>query len=216
MKMDSWEKDTPNRRLDVIQRDDSVTVANNRDPSTVWDTEAEAAYYKPIRHLDPTLAVTLDSPNSQEVLSLFLQLFGTFEKTFFTTVFLKLWITYPRSDGTEVFLPLISSFPSFENLSTLYLMLDSHSFLFPLLQRISSSGSVLLPSLHTVIFVDADFRRSSGSLARVSAFLQWRREQGFPIHKIDIIQSWIDTEYIQSQLQEVEVDIEDCDSGTED
>ena len=215
-KMDSWEKETPNRRLDVVQREDSITVANNHNPACVWDTGAEAAYYKPIR-LDPTLAMTLRSPNSREVLSLFLQLFGVFEQTFSTTTSLKLWIDYPGSDGTEVFLPLISSFPSFEKLSTLYLRHDSHSFLFPLLQRISSSGSILLPSLHTVIFINADFRPSSGSLDRVSAFLEWRRKQGFPIYHIDIIESQTDGEYVQSQLREIEVDMDDwTDSDTED
>jgi hypothetical protein len=218
-KLDSWEKDTPNRRFDAIQRDNSISVGNNRDSTTVWDTEAEAAYYETIRHPDPTLAVTLRSPDTQEVLSLFLQLFAIFEPTFPTTRSLKLWIDYPRSDSAEVFLPLIRCFPSFETLCTLYLTSDSHSFIFPLLQRISesSSGSVLLPFLHTIIFINADFRPSSGSLARVSSFLQWRRERGFPIHNIDIIESWIDREYIQSQLQDVGVGMDVWnDTGTED
>jgi hypothetical protein len=217
VKMDSWEKETPNRRLDVVQREDSITVANNHNPANIWDTEAEAAHYKPIRPLDPTLAMTLRSPNSHEVLSLFLRLFGVFEQTFSTTTSLKLWIDYPGSDGTVVFLPLISSFPSFGKLSTLYLRHDSHSFLFPLLQRTLLSGSILLPSLDTLIFINADFRPSSGSLDRVSEFLQWRREEGFPIYYIDIIESQTDREYIQSQLREVEVDMDDwTDSDTED
>ena len=173
-------------------------------------------YYKRIHlgHLDPILAVTLRSQNSQEIISLFLQLFGIFEQTFFTTTSLRLWIKYPRSeadsDGMEVFLPLINSFPSFDNLSTLYLSSDFHSFLLPLLQRISSSGSVLLPSLRIVRFINADFRPSSESLAPVSAFLQWRRERGFPIHKINIIECCIDQEYVQLRLRDVEVDMEDC------
>ena len=205
-KMDFWETNTPNRRLEVINDKNTITIGNLRNLECIGNTGAEVLRYGRDLPLDPILGITLRSPNSQEIIPLFLSLFGLFNWTFFTTTFLRLWVDYRAAGGTGIFPPLVNRcLPTFGQLQKLYLKRDSHSFLFPLLRHASSPGSVLLPLLHTLMFAAGDFGHGSGSLASIAMFLEWRRQQGFPISKIIIIESRIDREYIQSQLRDVEV-----------
>jgi len=208
-KLDFWEKDTPLRRFIANLNGDSFSIGNLIGINSAWEvSEAEELEYKRILPLDPLVTVSLRSQNSDDAISLFLSLFGLFERTFSTTTSLTLWMDYRGVNGVEIFRPLVERFRSFVNLETLSLANDSHSFLFPLLQHISSPGSVLLPVLHTVYFISAYFRCNSESLTPVAAFLQWRREQGFPIQKVDIYESRVDRNLVLSQLGEVEVDMD--------
>ena len=91
------------------------------------------------------------------------------------------------------------------NLKALGLANDFHSFLFPLLQHVPSPGSVLLPRLHNLFFIRAFSQPNSKSLGAVAAFIQWRKEQGFLIQRVDIYKSRIDRDFVRSQLSDVEV-----------
>ncbi|KAF8815415.1 hypothetical protein BYT27DRAFT_6698323 [Phlegmacium glaucopus] len=214
-KLDFWEKDAPHRRFIAKLNEKSFAIGNLVDIDSLWEvSKAEELEYKRILPLDPLLAVSLRSDNSDDAISLFLSLFGLFERTFSATIYLTLWMDYSGVNGLEVFRPLVERFRSFVNLKTLGLANDSHSYLFPLLQDISSPGSVLLPVLHTVYFVTAFFRRRE-NLTQVAAFLQSRREQGFPIQKVDIYESRVDRNLVLSQLGEVEVKMDDNDSDTD-
>ena len=132
-------------------------------------------------------------------------MFALFERTFFDTTYLELCIYYYPNDGAEVFLPLIDCFQGFVNLEKLSLAYDKPtSFLFRLLQQ---ANSVVLPALKSIEFYDADFDDGSGTLLPVADFLQWRREQGFPVPKIEIVQysNTVDMEYVLAHVQDTVV-----------
>jgi hypothetical protein len=195
-KLKFWEKDIPDRRFTADHEQDSVAVGNLENLVGSWEAcSAEVVHdspkFPPWPRSDPVLTIILRLGNTEDVTPLFLSLFALFDYTFATTTYLMLWIYGDVDNGTEVFLPLVSSFRSFVNLKSLDLLDDSHSYLFPLLQ-LSPSNSVLLPTLHTVHFLHANFQRGSGSLARVAAFLRWRQEEGFPIQKVCIDESGVD------------------------
>ena len=79
------------------------------------------------------------------------------------------------------FFPLVDDLRGFANLDSLHLDLNfGLSFIFSLLRHVSSDGSVVLPSLHTLQIISADFKPRSESLAQVAAFLEWRKEQDVP------------------------------------
>jgi hypothetical protein len=212
-KLDFWVKDNDHRHFVANLNEESIAIGNLVGITTTWEvSEAEELEYKRNLQLDPLLAVSLRSLSSDDAISLYLSLFGVFERSFSTTFHLTLWMDYRGANGLEVFRPLVERFRSFVNLKTLSLANDSHSYLFPLLQRISISSSpgtscVLLPVLQSVSFITAFFRRDS-DLAPVAAFLQWRREQAFPVQKVDIWESRVDRNLVLSQLGEVEVDMD--------
>ena len=212
-KMDSWAKNGPDRYLSAYyttQHNDIVRVAVGNLPiEDVWDTEASSEHC--IDLLDPVLTIVLRISNSQEAVPLFLSMFVLFERTFFNTTHLNLFIDYELYDGPEVFLPLVDSFRGFINLESVHLGYDSLSkFLFYLLQH-SLSNSVLLPRLQSLSFRNATFRRhTTNSLLQVSDFLRWRGEQGFPVQKIVIVESWVSREYIQTYIQDTVVEFDDC------
>jgi hypothetical protein len=211
-KLKFWEKDIPNRRFTANHKQHSVAIGNLENINNIWEAcSAEVVHYSqrfpPWPRSDPVLTIILRFGNTENVTPLFLSLFALFDYTFATTTYLTLWIDDDVDNGTQIFLPLVSSFRSFVNLKSLDLLHDSHSYLFPLLQHVSPSNSILLPALHTVHFLQANFRRNSGSLARVAAFLRWRREEGFPIQKVRIYESRVDREFILLELGDVEVDL---------
>ena len=49
----------------------------------------------------------------------------------------------------------------------------------------------------------------SDSIQRVADFLQWRREQGFPVQKIAISGDWINRKYILTNIKNTDVEIDD-------
>jgi hypothetical protein len=211
-KMDSFAKYAPNRRLEAYIAQDRVAVGN-LPYFGIRDTEAEAVHYKWHGHLlDPIVTITLRLSNPQDTVPLFISLFTLFERTFLNTTFLKLFVDYEPDDGPEVFLPLVDSFRSFVNLEVMYLGYDSMSkFLYPLLQHsFPNSNSVLLPALQSLLFCNARFRHTSNSLLRLADFLRWRREQGFPVQKINIFESSIDRQYILTQIQDSVVEFGCC------
>jgi hypothetical protein len=213
-KLKLWEKDIPDRRFTAKHHQHSVTIGNLEKIDITWDAcSAKAVYHSqkfpPWPRSDPVLTIILRLGNTEDVTPLFLSLFALFDYTFMTTTYLTLWIDDDVDNGTQVFLPLVSSFRSFVNLKSLDLLHDSHSYLFPLLQHVPPSNSILLPTLHTVHFLQAHFRRDSGSLARVTAFLRWRQEEGFPVQKVHIYESRVDREFVLLELGDVEVDMSD-------
>jgi hypothetical protein len=215
--IDSWARNAPNRQLVASSTQGSVYIGNlpSLGPGFAWGAEAED--YNWHKHLlDPVMTITLSLSNPQDTVPLFLSLFALFERTFFDTTYLRLWIEYELDDGAEVFLPLVDSFRGFVNLEKVYLGYDSLSkFLFPLLQH-SLANSVLLPALKSLMFYDAMFRRTSVSLPRVADFLQWRKEQGFPVQKINIVSSRIDREYILTHIRDTAVEIHTSNSDLPD
>ena len=200
-KMDSWARNAPNRHLEVSNTfshwDDSsnITIANLSlpDPSggarTPWTTEAEEVEEGLCTSgsgVDPVISITLKLADNQMPVPLFLSLFALFEWTFFDTTYLQLRIEC----GSEVFLQLVDSFRHFVNLETLSLGYDIPTdFPFPLLQQ---ANSVIFPTLKSIKVIDADIHARSELLRPIADFLQWRREQGFPIQKIQIVQSYIE------------------------
>ncbi|KAF8810430.1 hypothetical protein BYT27DRAFT_7336673 [Phlegmacium glaucopus] len=149
-------------------------------------------------------AVDFTSP----VLTLLTELYvrqGLFERTFPGTIYLNLFLDYRGENGLEIFRPLVEHFRSFVKLESMNLD-DSHEFILPHLQSISSPGSVFLPVLGAVRFTTAIFRRNE-DLTPVAAFLPWREEQGFPIERVHINESHIDINLVLSLLQVGDVDV---------
>ncbi|KAF8810422.1 hypothetical protein BYT27DRAFT_6491787 [Phlegmacium glaucopus] len=213
-KLDFWEQqDTPTRRFIAnLDPAKSFTIGNVRDMNLSWgDNEAEELDEMGVLPLDPFLAVSLRSHDSDDIISLFVSLFGLFERTFPATIYLDLCVDYRGVNGVEVFRPLVEHFRSFVKLACLNLINDSHEFILPLLQRISSSGSVLLPVLHSVSLTITTVRRNS-DLTLFIAFLRWRREQGFPIHELDVDNNG---DLDDSQVGDVEVEMGDPDPDTD-
>ena len=221
-KMDSWARNSPNRYLEASSlynwNDGSKIIIGNfrlPDPSvtywTSWRTEAKETaegLYASDNGVDPIMTIILRSVENQKAIPLFLSLFALFEWTFFDTTHLKLWIDYDANDGVEVCLPLVDSFRGFVNLEKLSLGYDIPTeFPFLLLQQ---ANSVILPALKSIEFLDARFKSGSESLLPVLDFLQWRREQGFPVQKIEIFQFsfYNGREYILAHIQDtVQVEV---------
>jgi hypothetical protein len=80
---------------------------------------------------------------------------------------------------------------------------------FSLLQH---ANSVLLPAITSIYFYDVTFKKGSDSMLSVAYFLQWRREQGFPVQKIKIFG---DRKYVLSHIQDtvVEMPVNGSDTG---
>ena len=86
--------------------------------------------------------------------------------------------------------------------------------LFPFLQH---PNPVLFSTLKSLHFYDVTFRDDgSDSIQRVADFLQWRREQGFPVQKIAISGDWINWKYILTHIQDTVVEMDDSDTEEED
>ncbi|KAF8799991.1 hypothetical protein BYT27DRAFT_7200731 [Phlegmacium glaucopus] len=211
-KLDFWEDNTTHHRFTANIDQNSFNMGNLVDIDSSWQvSEAEELENKRVLPLDPILTVSLRSRNSNDATSLFISLFALFERTFSTTIYLTLRMDYRGVNGEEVFRPLVEHFHSFVKLETLSLTNDSYKFLFPLLEHMSSPSSVLLPVLDTVYFIAVTFRRIS-HLSPVADFLMWRREEGFPIRKVDIDDSRVDRDLVRWELGEVEVEIHDNES----
>ena len=218
-KMDSWARNSPNRHLEASSTyshwndGSNVTIGNTRLPGpsgAPWSTEAAEVANGLCAGgsgVDPVMTIVLRLAENQNAVPLFLSLFALFEWTFFDTTHLKLWIDYYPNDGAEVFLPLVDSFRGLVNLEKLSLGYDIPTdFPFPLLQQ---ANSVILPALKSIEFIDAEFHSGSESLNPVVDFLRWRREQGFPVQKIEIFQvsCYVDREYILAHIQDTLVEI---------
>ena len=216
-KLDSWANNAPNRQLVAYRTLNVAAVGNMPDFEfeDVWDTEAKT-YHKQYMHLpDPVLSITLGLSDLRDAAPIFLSLFALFERTFFDTTYLMLCVNH--YDRPVLFQPLVDNFQGFVNLERLCLKDDSLSaFLFPLLHHSLPSNSVLLPALQSLYFRTAIFRRdASDTLYRVADFLRWRREQGFPIQKINIVDSWIDLQDIMTYFQDTPVDFSSCSYDSE-
>ena len=216
-KLDSWAKIAPNRHLEASSTYDVanyyVAIANlNERFRHRWSTgtvEVEKGRYTSNSGVDPVIAITLQVADNHQV-PLFLSLFALFERTSFDTTYLELCINYYQDDGEEVFLPLIDSLRGFvkvEKLCLGYYDLPT-DFPFPLLQQ---ANSVVLPALKSIEFFYADFHDDSEALLPVANFLQWRREQGFPIPKIEIgdYSNTVDKDFILEHIQDTVVEITD-------
>ena len=215
-KVNSWAKNVLNRHLDTISHPAMVAVGNTRmldvGSRGTWDGEAEVAHYKQYIHLlDPVMVIELRLSIPREAFPLFLSLFGLFEPTFFDTTSLNLYIDYYPNDGHEVFLPLVDSFRNFVNLEKMYLMGDSVlEILLPLIQQQSLPNSVLLlPALQSLCLRSVTLGYTSDTLLHVVDFLRWRGEQGFPVQKINFVQSSINRKYLLTHIQESVVEIGD-------
>ena len=219
-KIDSWANNAPNRYLAVWITQNTFAFGNlYRGFEIGWDTEAEAIHHKSHIHLqDPVMTVMLCFSNPQDIFNPLLSLFAMFERTFFDTTHLKLCIDFDTGSTPEIYLPLVDMFRNFVNLKELYLGFDSLMLLFlPLLQR-SLTNSVFLPSLQSLELHHADFRHPSDSLPRVADFLRWRGEQGFPVQKVHIGDSWIDRRSLQNliQVQGTVLEIDDSNASDTD
>ena len=188
--MDSWAKNALNRHLIATGHYGSISIKNLLrgpfDDRSGWTTEAREDHYQQDEDfLDPIMTIRLQLSDPQDSsIPLFLSLLALFERTFFDTTYLRPWISYD-DDAAEVFLPLVDCFRGFVNLEKLYLVHQSLlNSLFPLLQK---ANPVLLPALKSLVyFYGVTFEHSSDPILGLANFLQWRREQGFPIQKIGI------------------------------
>ena len=160
------------------------------------------------------MAIKLRLSNPQDSVSLFLSLLALFERTFFDTTYLELWINHD-DDATEVFLPLVDSLRGFVNLEKLYLVHESLlNSLFPLLQQ---ANSVLFPALKFLYFFGVTFDSSSDPILGLANFLQWRKEQGFPVQKIGIDSDGhrIRRNFLLTYIQDTVIEMDDSASESE-
>ena len=212
-KMDSWARNAPNRCLEAssikIYSNIRVNIENLSVPGMSWDRKAvERARGRCSSGsgVDPVISISLQIARNQKPVDLFFSLFALFEWTFFDTTYLGLCIEH-REDGI---LPLVDRFRGFVNLEKLTLYDTRTEFPFPFLQQASS---VLLPALKSIKFIDTNFHAGSESLLPVANFYQWRREQGFPVQKLEIVQHLcsrsIDREYILAHIQDTVVEIKE-------
>jgi hypothetical protein len=196
-KIDSWAKNTY-RRLNAVADTSFVDIGN-------LPREDEGRESKEV---DPDMSISLALLNPQETVPLFHSLFALFERTFFDTTCLHLWIDDPA--GAEAFMPSVDNFRGFVNLEELIVANDSVlEILFPLLQH---ANSVLLPAMKSIYFYDVTFQDGSDSTLQVVDFLQWRREQGFPVQKINIAGDRIDRKYVLTHIQDTVVEMDSDDS----
>ena len=202
-KMDLWANNAPNRYLEVWSTQYTLGFGNlPHGLEFRWDTEAEAIHHKQHIHpLDPLINIVLQFSNPQDTFNPLLSLFTMLERTFFDTTHLKLHIDFEPDNRPETFQPLVDMFRGFVNLKELCLGCDSLMLLFlPLLQR-SLPNSVFLPALQSLQLENARFQPPSDSLPRVADFLRWRGEQGFPVQKVHIADSWINRRSLPSVIQ---------------
>ena len=200
-KMDSFANNALNRYLEVWSTHQTLAFGNL--PCGLefrWEKETE--FVHPGHHLDPVITITLHSksPNPQDTFNPFLSLFAIFERTFSDTTHLKLYIDLEPDSRPEIFLPLADMFRGFINLKELHLGFDSLMLFLLHLQR-SLPNTVFLPVLQSLQLYYARFQPPSNSLPRVADFLRWRGEQGFPVQKVHIANSWIDRQYILNLIQ---------------
>ena len=207
-RMGSWTKNASNRYLEVLSSQGGTFIFGNLHHEIEWSTEAEDKHL--IHLVDPVVAITLHFSNPQDIFPLLSTLFALFEWTFFDTTNLKLCIDYGPDSGLEAFLPLVDMFRGFVNLKDMYLGYNSllHYFL-PLLQR-PLPNSALLPKLQTLRLCNAMLWPTSLSLLRVADFLRWRGEQGFPVQKVHIVDSWINgqSKHMLTRIQNTVIEID--------
>ena len=191
-KIDSWAKN-PYRRLNVTAFSGFVNVGNlpREDIS---------------KEVDTALSISLELSNVDETASLFHSLFSLFKRTFFDTTSFRIFDN--DRFGTEAVTPSVDNFREFVNLEELFLRKEYlPRILFPFLQH---TNPVLLPSIKTFHFRSVTFQDGSDSiLLQLADFLQWRREQGFPVQKIVIVADpyRINRDYILSHIQGTVVEI---------
>ena len=210
-KLDLWPKNALNRHLDASSAfyqyfGDHVAIGNLRGSGAlVWSTgavEVKKGLYTSGSGVDPVMSIELRAADDQMPVPLFLSLFALFERTFIDTTHLQLWI----ESASSAFLPLVDNFRRFVNLEKLSLAGDiATDFPFPLLQQ---ANPVILPALKSMEFMDAEFYGTE-PLRPIADFLQWRREQGFPIQKIKISQDLniISREFVLAHIQDTVVEI---------
>ena len=212
-KMDSWAKNAPNRHLIATGLYGFIAIGNllrgSFGDKSEWATEEREVNRRQNQGLlDPVMTIKLYLSNPQDSTLLFLSLLALFERTFFNTTYLQLWINYDDEEA-EVFLSLVDSFRGFVNLEKLYLVHQSLvKSLFPLLQQ---ANLVLLPVLKSLYFYGVTFGRSSDPILGLADFLQWRREQGFPVQKIGIVsyRHRISRKFVLRHIQDTVVEMDD-------
>ena len=211
-KIVSWEKNSNRYFLASIVYG-SLIVKNvlhgSYNDTSEWGTEATEVHNQRYYHfLDPIMTIRLRLSNFQEAVprALFLSLFALFERTFFDTTYLHLQIYNDDDDDLEDFLPLLDIFRGFLNLEKLYIIHDSLVKL--LFSHLQQANSVLLPALKSLHFHDVTFGRRSNSILRVADFLQWRREQGFPVQKIAIEGCSVNRKYVLTHVQDTSVEMD--------
>ena len=209
--LDSWAKNAPNRHLEASVTHGPagfhVAIENRSCGYGVWSTEAvevAGGRCSSGSGVDPVMSITLGLVDIlvPEPVEIFLSLFALFERTFFDTTYLGLCI-----HCGSAFLPIVDSLRGFVNLEKLSLEYDTQTdFPFPLLQQ---ANSVILPALKSIEFFDTEYGNGPESLRLIADFLQWRREQGFPVEKLVIFQceNPVDREYILAHFQDTVVEI---------
>ena len=199
-KIGSWAKNTPYRRLNAQAGTNYFDIGNIPREDQGWES----------KEVDPIVSISLHLSNFEETVPLFHSLFALFERTFFDTTCLRLWINQDTAVA-ESFTDssLVDNFRGFVNLEKLIVGDDSlPRVLFPLLQH---ANPVLLPTLKSLYFNNVEFQDGTDSILRIADFLQWRREQGFPVQKINISShpSKINREYVLSHIQDTVVEMGD-------
>ena len=199
----SWAKNTPHRRLIVVTGSGFVDIGNIPRADDGWDS----------KEVDPIMSISLYLSNFRETVPLFHSLFALFERTFFNTTCLHLWVIHDPA-GAESFTPSVDLLRDFINLEKLIVRNDSLlKLLFPFLQH---PNPVLLPTLKYLHICDVTFHDDgSDSILRVADFLQWRREQGFPVQKIYIGGDRINRKYVLTHIQDTVVEMDDSDTEEE-
>ena len=192
-KITSWAK---NDRLYVEATINTLRIGNIPREDDGWES----------KEADPKMSISLYLSDLEETFLLFRSLFALFEPTFFDTRSLRLCVNIVIAEsftGSS----LVDNFGGFVNLEKLEVWSDS--LCTHLLSLLQHANPVLLPRLKSLYFNELS---ELDSILRIADFLQWRRERGFPLQKINIIRHSrrIDREYILSHIQDTVVEIGEC------
>ena len=159
--------------------------------------------------MDSIMAISVYLSNLEETVPLFYSLFALFERTFSDATTLHWWI----DNEVEAFMPSVNNLRDFVNLEKLVVRKDCLvKLLFPFLTTREFSLTSHNKFLHfnSVTFQDGD------TIHRVADFLQWRREQGFPVEKIVIFGGKVNRKYVLTYIQDTIVEMDGSDTEEED
>ena len=159
--------------------------------------------------VDSIMVISVYLSNLEDTVPLFHSLFALFERTFSDATSLHWWI----DNEAEAFMPSVNNLRDFVNLEKLVVGKDCLvKLLFPFLQH---ANSVLLPTIKFLHFNSVTFQ-DGDTIHGVADFLQWRREQGFPVKKIVIFGGKVNRKYVLTHIQDTVVEMDGSDTEEED
>ncbi|PPQ75112.1 hypothetical protein CVT24_010067, partial [Panaeolus cyanescens] len=181
-----WPIDTPNRYLQAkLLSSHRIHFGNSKTIGFIWDTpEADVIEGHSKISQDPLLWLALTYESVEETMSFFNTLLDIYQPTFPTTKTLDFWVDEEYRDTFSI--SHSSPLKSFTSVSTLNLVGQSHSFLLPLFQSVSTTVAPLFPKLHTIEMLKPSILVVDNAPSLVF-FLHWRKKIGSPLSEVRIL-----------------------------